>query len=228
MIRQISDFDKSIYDVILEMINAHDHITITDVAKKANVAPSTITKLAIKLGYNGWTDLKFTLCQRKVISSENYISFGDDSTFKNVNAIQTMLSEHSSDIVYVCAMGEGDYLMNYCLNKLWERGFNARPISGKYGSLDRKKSMMIVFNESGTMLYNIVERAMNLDIPVICFTNNNKSPVAKGSKISVEIDSVKSDYNNYKANMFVPKGLVYLELIFSLYDRENLNKKNQT
>lgn len=87
---QFSNTEKVIVNYILNNINIINKLSMRDIASETYTSPSTLTRIAKKMNYNGWNDLKDAL-----IKEDNYLKtyfcnidanypFNKEDTFYNI------------------------------------------------------------------------------------------------------------------------------------------------
>ena len=60
-ISKLNELETLVFDFIIKSPEEVQQMTIRDLASQAHVSTSTIVRLCTKLGFEGWSDLKFYL-----------------------------------------------------------------------------------------------------------------------------------------------------------------------
>ena len=61
---KFTEVEQRVYNEVVKCVKQRTKGTVAQIAKEAQVAPSTIIKLAKKLGYPGWTEMYYSLCSQ--------------------------------------------------------------------------------------------------------------------------------------------------------------------
>ncbi len=175
---KLNDTDDSIVEYIREHKDGIINISIQQVATELFVAPNTVMRLAKKLGYSGFSELKYALqsevsttaqpTQNKTITSQIFdklpkniaktldILHDEDilEMVKNLKRAKKILFVGVGDSVYFCQLF-GRYLR--CLDKHVE--FFAQIHDIEYSARQYGKDDMIVFISASGQTVRLVELA---------------------------------------------------------------------
>ncbi len=221
--------EERVLEVIYDSIKHHEKKSVTQVAAVAEVAPSFVIKVAKKLGYSGLTEMYYELLSTStetISVNMNHLEMFQGSDLEiYLQPLCELLMNYRSDRIVVNSMGDAEYVENYLLNRLWERGFYAMPYrkdileNPQHG----KPGMMIAINERGVVLLSSSLLAKEKEYNIISITGNSLSPLALNSHLTIQIHGEKSQVGNYTPNFFVAHTIAFIEILFALYDE--LEKK---
>lgn len=217
------------YDIIYSSAKKNEKMSIGDVAKIGFVSVATVVKLCKKMGYSGYKEMYYFLSTKE---SKNTITI-DFNDFKglvttsntlDLRIIAELLYVYKDCINVVASVGYCDSARDYLLQKLWSFGFRAINTYHKDAveATEVKKGAYFVFSESGDVnsLRERCEVALNGGYNLILFTLNNSSPLAQMAHLTIQVNSnKKSTINEYKANFFTAKIIVFIELLFEEYSK---------
>lgn len=196
-------------------------IGVRGVAKQCYSSTSVIMNLAKKLGYSGFIDMVYRLHFAFFQNIEKEISEKTIIDDEKVKKFISLISDREKPI-FIHGVGFSSILANYMVDKLMVLGhYSMRSeyietmINNKYS----KKAILILISKSGetSSLFLISEYAKNENVPIILFTGNKNSKLAKEADIIFEIkDSNPSDDRNLKENDFFGNTILYFESLISL------------
>lgn len=218
---KLTEVEKRIYQVLLQSVKQKEKETVAQLAKRANVAPSSIVKLAKKMGYPGWNEMYYTLCSQATdsisLSFDNFAFLTDEDANEYIETLCQLLDDFRTSRMLVVSIGDSESAGTYLLKKLWHRGFIAMPLHR--GQLEQHEpGLLFAINESGIVLLSQCVEAKQNDITLVSITSNHKSPLASNSHITVEIKNQKSQLERYNPNFFAARVIIFIELLFAKYD----------
>lgn len=209
-------------DQIIEYIRKNEekvlNQSIQDTAEELFTVPNTIVRLSKKLGYKGFSELKFELrkeieekkhslkinFENKGLLSENIIKtinvIDSDSIKKAVKKIKQAKNIHLlgiGDSIYFCEM----FTKNLrCVNKAAEF-FTYRHDMIYNVEKCTEKDLYIVISVSGESrdLIEACEIAKNRGAYIISMTHLSKNSISKLSDMNLFFWAPKKDINNYNA-----------------------------
>ena len=224
---KLTESEKRIYQVLLQCVKNRKKETVAQLAKRAEAAPSSIVKLAKKLGYPGWSEMYYTLCSQTSdsisLSFDNFNFLTDEDSKAYIETLCKLLDDFYTQRILVASVGDSECAGTYLLKKLWHRGFMAMPLHR--GQMSQQESgVMFIINESGIALLSQCIEAKEHHFTVASITSNHCSPIASASHITVEIKNHKSQLERYNPNFFAARVLIFLELLFAKYDE--IHKKH--
>lgn len=218
---KLTEVEKRIYQVLLQSIKQKEKETVAQLAKIANVAPSSIIKLAKKLGYPGWSEMYYTLCSQAAdsisLTFDNFDFLTDEDANIYIETLCKLMDDYKKARMLVVSIGDSESAGAYLLKKLWHRGFIAMPLHR--GQLEyHEPGVLFAINESGIVLLSQCVEAKQKNFTLVSITSNHKSPLASNSHITVEIKNHKSKLERYNPNFFAARVIIFIELLFAKYD----------
>ena len=216
--------ENRIYEEILESVKHNEKETVAQIAKKVDVAPSHVIKVAKKLGYSGLNDMWYSLTSIYTdsvsVSLDNFNIMQDHQLDVHIEILCEMLINYRESKIIVNSIGDSDYVGTYLLDKLWDRGFNAMPYKSKIIDQTQyaKPGMLIAINESGVVLLEQCLKARKLDYNIVSITSNQNSPLACNSHLTIELKNKKSTFYDYNPNFFTAYVIIFIEILFARYD----------
>lgn len=229
---KLTKTELTIYEQVVEAAKQKDKCTVQQLAQRAGVAPSTVVKLARKIGYGGWNDMFYTLHNRYTAAAP--IAYNDFHfpTLENQRAEIDDLCE----LLYLCrdgwvlvqGLGDVEYVANTLMAKLWDHGFRAAIYSEHQAVLAAAcgaESAAILINESGLLLAGGCMQARQKGLHTVSISSSRHTPLATNSDITVELENNRSSLKEYAPNFFAARVLMFLELLFVSY-REYIKAKS--
>lgn len=227
---KLTSSEKRIYEIMTDAISQKNKITVSELAKRSGVASSSVVKLAHKLGYPGWNEMFYTCCNNHAdiisLSFQDFDFLNDEEMNGYIKIICELLKQNKEAKIAVCAIGDCEISSNYFQEKLWSRGFTVIPFEYIYQYNEDNSSLSgIVFliNESGIVLLEGCMIAKNKNFTVVSITSNCISPLATHSHLTIELKNQKSSIKEYSPNFFTARVLMFIELIFAIYDEIESN-----
>lgn len=227
---KVTQLEKEILDYLFERKELLEGITIQTVAKDNYTSTSTVFRLAKKLGFNGYTEMIYSLAKASQPSSfsqavnENAALFS--SLFQHVfekNEDQMLacipILAKQRNVICILGTGYSGIIGEYLYKKLLGKGNFAIFSNGGdtnalfFNNLQRIDSLICISKSGETE--TIVEKARKAKesgIPIISFTQETKNSLGQLSDIHFLIDDQhRYDWNNIESNQFYPMLLMYLE-----------------
>ncbi len=196
---KFNDTDNSIIEYIQKKRIEIQHTPIQKVAEDLFISPNAIMRVAKKLGYSGFSELKFSLQIEMEGEAKNINTVGNrvlDSVPENIiktidviddSVMQKMLSTMAStnnilfagigDSVYFCEVF-GRYLR--CLNKHVE--YYQQIHDTEYASKHYQKGdLIVIISASGEpkRLVDLAKEAKRKGTTVFCITHFGKNPLSE-------------------------------------------------
>lgn len=226
---KLTPVEETILKYLIE--NTENSVTenIRDIAKKNYTSPSTIIRLSKKLGYSGFVELTYAL--KNKISSKTPTQ---DISKKNI--FKTNYDDAVSDFIHyikegnILVSGEGfsEIVSKYFYMKLLVLG--KKSILSTFidfdilfdNHMDSINSILLISKSGeGTHCVNSCYHAKERNIPIISFTGNIESTLARNSDISFIIpDCEKFDNDNYYPNPFFAYCIETFEFIIGEYMKD--------
>lgn len=204
---QLSENDKFILNYILQNKEICQYMNVSELAQRSMSSPASIVRLSKKLGYSGFSELKYQL--KSEVDEESQINF-DTSTYldelqNDINITvklfkQTDLSDqfaliHKSNNVYAYATGTAQKNMLNELNRYM---------------LSINKNLIII--PSYSELEMVSSLSSNIDLLIIVSlsgdTNDLEHPLRMLKMKNIPILSITDIKNNKLAN-YSPNNLYY-------------------
>lgn len=218
--------DERILEEIQQIVRRNEKLTCAQIARRLQIAPSSIIKLAQKLGYTGWNDMFYSLSQmyndNTPLSIDNMDFIGEGRVFEKIHQLLSLLEENGGRPVIVSCVGDSEFLTDYLMDMLGQRNFRVLRFSSEVLRRIQENrlepGLCFFVNESGIALYGAGEKLEELGCRVIAVTSSSETPLASKASYAVEIRNRKSPVENYMPNFFAARVMIFLELLFSEMD----------
>ena len=218
--------DDRILDEVRLVVTNNEKLTCAQLAQRLNIAPSTVIKVARKMGFSGWNDMFYSLSQQYSeelpLSIDNMVFFGDGRLFEKIRQLTEILLAHKDKNIMVASVGDSEFIADYLLDMLWERGFRpfrlSTPLRHEAEEGRVEPGICLYVNESGIALYEAAQKMADTGWKIAAITSSNDTPLAGISSVSVEIRNRKSAVDSYLPNFFAARVLIFLELLFAEMD----------
>lgn len=89
----LSNNERYVADYILEHIYSLKNHTVTSIAKETYTSPSTLVRIAHKLGYENWTKLKEKILEEQAYLDSHFTQIDANIPFTNEDNIMTIASK---------------------------------------------------------------------------------------------------------------------------------------
>ena len=222
--------DQRILDEVQRLVRQNEKLTCAQIAEQLQIAPSSIIKLAKKLGYSGWNDLYYSLGQMYndavPLSIDNMDFIGEGMLFDKIHRIIDLLLEYKDREVMISCVGDSEFLRGYLLDRLWQMDFRACRFSNQLldhiNETQMTPGLCVFVNESGIALYDVGATLEEMGWKVIAITSSSETPLAGIASYTVEIRNRKSPVDTYLPNFFAARVMIFLELLFAeMNERKN-------
>ncbi len=222
----LNDTDDSIIEYIKSNRNDINNISINKIAGELYISPNSIMRLAKKIGYSGFSELKYSLQNEN--SPESYKTITSqvfDKVPKNVmktldvsdeKYIQKMVNQMKrankilfvgvGDSVYFCEMF-GRYLRCFDKNvEYFSQIHDAEYMAKKY----KEGDMVVVVSASGRTerLVELAKKTKAQNATVYCMTHFGENPLSQICDEQVPFWGEKRIVNNYNVTDYL--GLMLL------------------
>lgn len=217
---KLTDIEQDILIHIQKYTSSGRKITLNILAEELHVAPSTVVKLAKKIGYTGFTDMNYQMrstAQKQTAFEKGLIEGNLDEV---IGELANLLIQHENDKNLVIIPGESDYLEKYISRKLQMFDIFA-PDTYDYSMVDNprlEKGIAFIVSDSYELGdYEIVRQAkqqgyyfvvlakdrfhMSLnyaDMKIIFQKTEYKSADFFGAKVIVLIEKMLSEFAKRK------------------------------
>ncbi|HCR3983309.1 TPA: MurR/RpiR family transcriptional regulator [Kluyvera ascorbata] len=204
---------------------------IRSAATACHSNPSTLVRLAKKLGYSGWLEMvyfiKFNIAQPR-------LELTNDRNFMHIepaNKIHDLFALIENAKLLIHGSGFSQLVAQYVYNKFLVTGVNASlSLWPDYEILEQKTATpwecIWIISKSGrsTSTLNWLNALKNKNIKLVCFTGDHNSPLAQAADIAFIIhDPQKFDDDIYWSNPFFG----YCILAFEQCLKQWFDDKNQ-
>jgi len=218
--------DQRIIEEIRGVVERGEKPTCAQIAQRLQIAPSSVIKLAKKLGFTGWNDMFYSLNQQYSeeipLSIDSMDFFGEGRVFEKIHHLLELLYQNGQRQILVSCVGDSEFLTDYLLDMLSQRNFRAcrfsNPILRQIQEGRLLPGLCLFVNESGIALYEVGEKLMELGCTVVAVTSSSETPLASIASETVEIRNRKSSVDVYMPNFFAARTLIFLELLFAEMD----------
>lgn len=222
--------DEKIFDAIKGLVKRNQKQTCAQIAGQINTAPSSIIKLAKKLGYSGWNEMYYSLSRIYTdavpLSIDNFDFLSEGKVFEKTRQLMELLLAHRDRRIIIGCVGDSEFLANYLMEKLWQRGFSAcrysEQLRASLDTGDGAPGLCVFVNESGILLVDACIRFQELGYRVYAVTSSSETPLAAKADLSAEIRNKKSSVEYYLPNFFAARVMIFLELLFAEMDERNI------
>ncbi|WP_155287632.1 MurR/RpiR family transcriptional regulator [Lacticaseibacillus zhaodongensis] len=219
--------------VIYNYINRHqeevERMPIRALAKAAHVSTTTIIRFANKMGYDGYSELRFAIKQHRRNMLDNKPADSYDITvpladfFNKVNTTdfnklidQAIEMIEAAPMVLFYGIGTGNSLAQYGARYLSNAGKLALPIEDvfqpfPFGNALPPKTVLILLSVSGETreVIQLVTKVQPEDVRIIAVTNHGNSRLARMSDLVISYYMPELKHGDLNFTTQVP--VVYLE-----------------
>ena len=222
--------EKILIDRLKELDgNVIIHMSITELAKKIDIAEATILRFCKKIGYKGYQDFKIALSQdvafRKVEmnnslieKSFNKITSGLEFTINNLDS--SMIKEVTKSVLHakkICVFGIGNSYVPtmYFYNALVKKGVNIWVSSDSHirnmlAVNLTKDDFVILLSSSGktTEMINLAKICKKTNTPIAVITNQSTSELASYASYLFLSSTKDNEYNGGEASSIVSQTFI--------------------
>ena len=224
--RKLTANDQRILDEVRLMVMNNEKLTCAQLAQHLGIAPSTVIKVAQKLGFSGWNDMYYSMSQQyreePPLSIDNMGFPGEGRLFDKIRQLTDLLLDSREKSLMVASVGDSDFLADYLLDMLRKRGFRpirlSTPLRHEAQEGNVPPGLCLFINESGIALYDAANKLKQAGWKIAAITSSRDTPLAGISVYSLEIRNRKSPVDNYMPNFFAARVLIFMELLFSEMD----------
>ncbi|MDO5516010.1 MAG: MurR/RpiR family transcriptional regulator [Clostridium sp.] len=226
---QLTKTEETILTYFIENIDICANSNIRELSKKLYTSPSTIIRLAKKLGYSGFVELMYSLKNKH--SKNNAIITLDENNKRNIytlnykDAEKDFLKCIENENILISGEGFSEIVSKYIYMKLLVIG--KKSIFSTFIDFDilfdnhaENIHSIILVSKSGegTHCVNSCQLAKERNITIVSFTGNAESTLAKNSDIVFLIpDCEKLDSDNYYPNPFFAYCIETFEIMIHKY-----------
>lgn len=209
--------------ILSEIENENSKINIRTVAQQTYVSTTTIIKLAKKLGYQGYSDMMFSL--KRHLQEERNASAGIDlsSILKTVDtdSIEAFAEEiynQRNNCIYIVGLGFSTIASSYIMRRLATLdilAYDGSPVDMLRRNAE--PSMTIILSKSGETqdLIDIATHAKNMNHRIFTITSHSESTLAKMSDHYLTVLTGGPVAYNVP-DFFIGRTIILFEYILSL------------
>ncbi|WP_179396164.1 MurR/RpiR family transcriptional regulator [Lacticaseibacillus absianus] len=231
-LRTLNGLESAVYTYINQHQAIVEKMTIRELAEKAHVSTTTILRFANKMGFEGYSELRYAIKQHRASLVQAKEEAGYDITvpiaefFENVNTVdfaklidQALGHIAPAPMVLLCGIGTGQSLAQYGARYWSNAGKFSLSITDPYYPFPThnpilKDTVMIVLSVSGEshQVIEMASRAQQNGVYVIAVTNRSDSTLAHMSDLVIAYYMPEIKHGDLNLTTQVP--IVYLiELI---------------
>lgn len=208
--------------VLSEIEKGKNKINIRSIAKESYVSTTTVIKLAKKLGYEGYSDMIFSL--KKRFKEERNNSAGIELSsilkvvdFQSINFFTKELFNHKEQCIYIVGLGFSSIASSYFVKRLATLGilaYDGSPVD--MIRWNKEKSIIIILSKSGETqdFIDIATISKNMNHTLFVITSNVESTLAKMSNCLLTINTGSSTSYNIP-DFFIGRTIILFEYILS-------------
>ncbi|ROY39853.1 MurR/RpiR family transcriptional regulator [Enterococcus casseliflavus] len=195
-IMRLNELEMAVYKYIVQHFEEIDQLTIREFSAACHVSTSTILRCITKLGYRGYSELKYAICQKKEQDARAFDLFYDatiqvNTFLKKVNnedyrkfiqpAVELILSARH---VAFSGIGTSGILGTYGSRYFANLGINAYSIVDPFLPVPPRgmeNTLAIILSVSGETIQMIkqTEDFKRYGAKVLSITNDEKSTIAQ-------------------------------------------------
>ncbi len=223
---KLNDTDDSIIEFIRENRKDIQKISIQKIANELFISPNAVMRLARKIGYSGFSELKFALqnedspIEYQTITSQIFdkipnniartLDITDEISIKKMvvemDKAEKILFVGVGDSSYFCELF-GRYLR--CLNKkveYYQQIHDAEYMANTY----TKNDMIVIISASGKTqrLISLAQRVKDSGVNLVCMTHYGENPLSLLCDHQICFWGEKRVVNNYNVTDYI--GLMML------------------
>ena len=219
----LNETEHQILACILSAIEKGDsRINIRSVAQQSYVSTTTVIKLSKKLGYQGYSDMMYSL--RRHVEEERDASAGIDLSsilevvdLPCIDAFAEELLCQKNNCIFIVGLGFSTIASAYFMRRLATLGFLAYdggPADMMLGA--DKPSLTIILSKSGETkdLVDIAQHAKSLNHRIFTITAHNESTLARMSDHCLTVRAGGSVAYNVP-DFFIGRTIILFEYVLS-------------
>ena len=243
-LQSLNELETEIYNYINKHQDEVEKMTIRELAEHAHVSTTTILRFATKMGYEGFSELRFAIKQYRRNEQESTVNESYDITmplsdfFSKVNSTsfgklidQALDMVNDAPLILFYGLGSGNSLAQYGARYWSNAGKFALPVTDPFQPFLAstplpKGTVIVVLSVSGetTETISFVTRSQRQGAQIIAVTNHSESTLAKLSDLVISYYMPEVKHGSLQLTTQVP--IVYLiELIAHRLDDHNEGNK---
>jgi transcriptional regulator len=231
---KLNELEKEILDFIKKELSSRDHLSLNEVSKQFFVSPNTVVRLAKKLGYTGFVQLREDIIH-SIVPNPNNQSLSIDNQLvqtkkllknETIDEIITLLDTKKEILFY--AHGLSKYPCDIAADKLRILGKNATVYNERHLMLhsavhSNKDTLIFLVSMSGETK-NLVECANVASVngaTMVSISGLSQNPIEKISDLSVFVDYQKQNFEGMDISSRFPISYFFEVLIAKYLDKLN-------
>lgn len=212
-ISKLNDLEALVFDFVIKSPEEVQNMTIRELAAKIHVSTSTIVRLCTKLGFEGWSDLKFYLksqIREKSPEEQHYDNMLEFDMFlrrMHTDNYQARLNKAAklialSDYTIFLGVGTSGSLSDYAMKYFVNTGLRSFVISDPFQAVQVKgmKNIVVVVMSTSGETEQIVNKELEFKkegATIISITNNDANTVSKLADLSLSYNLVSEWSKQY-------------------------------
>ena len=205
-------------------INLNEKVSIDTLASECFVSKAAVVKLAKKLGYSGYSEMRYSMMehQSKIFSVDcsSIMAPSENSALQQyVEKLCELLYENRKRKIYLDSLGICDSARDYYYSRLLMFGFDV-VMSYHFATFHISEPglfFFLSFSGSRAEKLEAMRIANDCGFTTVALTATGNSPMAREAVYAIEIEGVRTPLASYQPNLFVPNVIVLLELALSKY-----------
>ncbi|MBB5888749.1 MurR/RpiR family transcriptional regulator [Lactovum miscens] len=194
-IRQLNFLETQVFNALIADRAEVENETIRGFAARLHVSTSTVMHVCKKLGFEGWTELKYHLKNennKKILEEQDYDSMLEFSFFLNrlySNDYQKQLNQAAklisdADYCIFCGVGASGSLCDYGSKYFVNIGLSSFVISDPFQAVQtnsENKVVALILSESGNtdQVVKKTQEFKSYGAKIISITNSSDTAIAK-------------------------------------------------
>lgn len=251
-INSLSPSEKRVGQVVLDNPEEVIHLTLAEIADRAQVSDATVVRFCRSIGYEGWLEFRIELTRaiphspqliHKDISADDAVQVifrkviqGSIQALESTLAVLdqaalekavTLLLEART--ILIVGVGTSGPIAHEMFNRLLRLGLDCKVQTDSYLqvmqlALLTPADALVVISQTGDSYdpRRTAEEAMHKGIPVICITGNSLSPLAQSASVVLLSVSQESTPETISSR------IAQYALVHALYITMAMRKMDQT
>ena len=218
-ISKLNELETLVFDFIIKSPEEVQQMTIRDLASQAHVSTSTIVRLCTKLGFEGWSDLKFYLknqLKEKTPEEQHYDNMLEFNMFlrrMNTDNYQAKLNNAAqmiakADYTVFLGLGTSGSLSEYATKYFVNTGLRSFVISDPFQAVQVQgmgNVVAVIMSVSGE-----TEQVVNKELEfkaggakIISITNDENATISKLSDLNFSYYLIDEYASNKSINKLI-------------------------
>jgi len=230
----LDENEKLIIDLLYEYVkNGNSKITIRDLSKLTYSSPSSIVRLAKKIGFYGYSDMLFSF--RKQLASNVKFEFTDslssviisEDSLHVLDQLIVDIASRKYHRIHVYGLGYSNYVCNYFRDKLVEMDYFAT-CSNPIDVINNESCLVLFVSNSGETsdLVKIAKECIKNNFKMYTISSQQSSKLCKIAQNNIIISQENEHNLNQTCKYFTGNAIILLEKISSTINNlNNLEEK---